>query len=246
MPTTRPILIVEDDAALRTVLCDFLATSKQFHGIEAATLADAKRLLIEPDSRFDAIILDLTLPDGDGCEFCAAIRKQGFKMPVLIVTGATSETDIVRGLEAGANDYITKPFRFGELIARLNAQLRTFDKTDDAVFVIGPYTFRPGAKLLVRSERNQRIRLTTKEVDILRFLYRAKGHITTRQVLLDEVWGYSAGVTTHTLETHIYRLRQKIEPDTHGFTMLLTLPAGYQLNVAGEVPTERCRANSQS
>jgi len=231
MSSARPILIVEDDDALRQVLADQVAASGVFQSVEAATLDEASRFLGAPEARFDSIILDVSLPDGDGRDFCAKIRKQGHSMPIIMLTGATSESDVISGLNSGANDYIAKPFRANELIARLHAQLRLFDTSEDAVFTIGPYTFRPSAKLLMGGgDRKQRLRLTAKEVDILKFLYRHANKVVSRQVLLDEVWGYNAGVTTHTLETHVYRLRQKIEVDPSNCRLLMTAPGGYKLD----------------
>lgn len=235
MSAARPILIVEDDDAVRQMLVEHVAASGGFHSIEASTLSEATRYLDAADSRFDTVILDINLPDGDGRDFCAKLRKQGHKMPIIMLTGASDEADVVQGLDSGANDYVSKPFRASELLARLNAQLRTFDSSEDAVFTIGPYTFRPAAKLLVRTDKNQKIRLTGKEVSILKYLYRAGDRVTSRQVLLNEVWGYNAGVTTHTLETHIYRLRQKIEVDPSDFAILVTVPGGYKLNATAVV-----------
>jgi DNA-binding response OmpR family regulator len=230
MPVARPILIVEDDDALRQVLADQVASSGMFQSIEAATLGEAAQHLGAAEARFDSIILDINMPDGDGRDFCARIRKQGHTMPIIMLTGAVSEGDVVSGLNAGANDYIAKPFRVNELLARLQAQLRLFDTTDDAVFTIGRFSFRPGTKLLISQDKKQRIRLTAKEVEILKFLYRFSNRVVSRQVLLDEVWGYNAGVTTHTLETHVYRLRQKIEGDPADCRLLVTAPGGYRLD----------------
>jgi DNA-binding response OmpR family regulator len=231
MPSTRPILIVEDDDALRQVLADLLASSGLFHATEVATLDEASQCLAAADARFDSIILDISLPDGDGRDFCARIRKQGHRMPVIMLTGASDEDAVVSGLNAGANDYLAKPFRGNELLARLQTQLRLFDTSEDAVFPIGPYTFRPAAKLLIGPDKKQRLRLTAKEVAILKHLYRNANRVVSRQELLDQIWGYNAGVMTHTLETHIYRLRQKIEADPADCRLLMTAPGGYQLNL---------------
>lgn len=233
MPSERPILIVDDDQDLRLTLAEQLALEGEFTAVEAATLREADRLLSVPDARFDAVILDIAMPDGDGRDFCVQMRQQGHKMPVIMLTGSDAEMDVVRGLDAGANDYIAKPFRLAELLARLRAQLRNFENSEDAVFSIGPYTFRPAAKLLSDPERNRRIRLTEKEAAILKYLYRAAGTPVARQELLGEVWGYNAAVTTHTLETHIYRLRQKIEPDPTNARLLLTESGGYRLDPEG-------------
>jgi DNA-binding response OmpR family regulator len=199
---------------------------------QAETLAAAAAKLAAPDARYDAIILDVGLPDGDGRDFCRQLRKQGVKVPIIMLTGSAEEADVVRGLDSGANDYVAKPFRLNELLARLRAQLRSFENSEDAVFTIGPYVFRPSAKQLLEPIKNKRIRLTDKEAAILKFLYRAAGKPVARQVLLNEVWGYNAAVTTHTLETHVYRLRQKIEPDPAIAKLLLTEGGGYRLEAA--------------
>ena len=176
------------------------------------------------------MILDVGLPDGSGFDFCAKLRGLGHTMPVIMLTGWDTEDDIVRGLGCGASDYIAKPFRSSELLARIRAQLRMFENSEDAVFDIGPYTFRPAAKQLVEPTKKARIRLTDKETAILKFLYRAGPRPVDRKVLLTEVWGYNAAVSTHTLETHVYRLRQKIEADPGTPTLLVTEHSGYRLN----------------
>jgi DNA-binding response OmpR family regulator len=230
MTGSRPVLIVDDDQTLGQMLVEQLQVDGEFHPVLVGSVAAASAALEQPDARFDAVILDVTLPDGDGRDFCADLRRGGARMPILILTGSDEEADVVRGLDAGANDYVAKPFRIAELLARLRAQLRIFENSEDAVFTVGPYTFRPSAKLLHEPVRNRRIRLTEKESAILKFLYRAGTRPVPRQVLLNEVWGYNAAVTTHTLETHIYRLRQKIEPDPANTTLLLTEGGGYRLN----------------
>jgi DNA-binding response OmpR family regulator len=233
MTTPRPILIVEDDAALRATLAEQITLAGEFQIVEAESAAEAAAKLDAGDARYDAVLLDIGLPDADGREFCAKLRRDGKRMPVIMLTGADAEQDVVRGLDAGANDYIAKPFRLNELLARVRAQLRVFDNSEDAVFTIGPYMFRPSAKLLLEPAKNRKIRLTDKESNILKFLYRAAGRPVPRQVLLNEVWGYNSAVTTHTLETHIYRLRQKIEPDPSRTRLLLTEGGGYRLDPQG-------------
>jgi DNA-binding response OmpR family regulator len=178
----------------------------------------------------DLIILDVGLPDTDGRELCKRMRKQGIKAPIVMLTGHDTDADTILGLDAGANDYITKPFKFPVLLARIRAQLRTHEQSEDAVFQLGPYTFKPAMKLLL-DEKERKIRLTEKETNILKFLYRAGHAVVPRDVLLHEVWGYNAGVTTHTLETHIYRLRQKIEPEPSNARILVTESGGYKLAV---------------
>jgi DNA-binding response OmpR family regulator len=229
MPTPRPILIVEDDAALRATLAEQLALDGHFATDEAESVGEAEAKLSGANARYDAILLDVGLPDADGREFCAKLRRDGRRMPVIMLTGADAEQDVVRGLDAGANDYVAKPFRMPELLARVRAQLRIFDNSDDATFAIGHYSFRPGTRTLTEPGRNRRIRLTDKECAILRFLHRAGGKVVSRQVMLNEVWGYNSAVTTHTLETHVYRLRQKIEPDPGRPSLLLTEGGGYRL-----------------
>ena len=238
----RPILIVDDDRALRSTLAEQLAVDGEFLAIEAASVLEAETRIETANIRFDALILDVSLPDGDGRDFCARLRRQGIKVPIIMLTGSGEEADVVRGLNVGANDYIIKPFRLAELLARLRAQLRTFENSEDAVFSIGPYVFRPSAKLLNEPARNRRIRLTEKEAAILKFLYRAGTQPVPRNVLLNEVWGYNAAVTTHTLETHIYRLRQKIEPDPANARLLVTEGGGYRLDPEGVPPVEKVTA----
>ena len=229
--TSRKILIVDDDADLRDALVDQLSPYEEFVISQAATAAAG--IQAARDTQADLVIMDVGLPDMDGREACRILRRSGFSAPIIILTAQDSDADTVLGLEAGANDYVVKPFRFAVLLARIRAQLRQHENSDDAVFHIGPYAFRPGSKLLV-DPKGGKIRLTEKEVAILKYLYRAGESPIARDVLLREVWGYNAGVTTHTLETHIYRLRQKIEPHPSGPQLLLTEEGGYRLAAAGE------------
>ena len=222
----RTILIVDDDAALRQSLAEQLERHGEFVSRECDSGAAALEIIRQ--ERFDAVLLDIGLPDMDGRDLCRELRRSGVHVPVVMLTAADSEADTVLGLDAGANDYVTKPFRLNELLARLRAHLRQSEHSDDAVLTIGPYTFRPSAKLMTDTSGRRKVRLTEKEAAILKFLYRA-GRVIGRDTLLGEVWGYNAGVTTHTLETHVYRLRQKIERDPTRAEILVTEPGGYRL-----------------
>ncbi|HXF55464.1 MAG TPA: response regulator transcription factor [Hyphomicrobiaceae bacterium] len=226
MSAARKILIVDDDDELRDSLRSQLAMHDEFELATAATAA--KGLELARSQHFDLIVLDVGLPDLDGREACKLLRKGGYKAPIIMLTGNASDADMILGLDAGANDYVTKPFKFAVLLARIRAQLRQHEQSEDAVFTIGPYTFKPAAKLLL-GEKGAKIRLTEKETSILKYLYRAGEKVVGRDVLLHEVWGYNAGVTTHTLETHIYRLRQKIEKDASNPELLVTESGGYKL-----------------
>lgn len=226
MTTARKILIVDDDDDLRESLSDQFALHDEFEILVAESAAEGIEMAIS--NRVDLILLDVGLPDMDGRESCKILRKNGFKSPVIMLTAQDSDADMILGLESGANDYVTKPFRYSVLLARVRAQLRQHEQSEDAVFTIGPYSFRPATKLLV-DDSGSKIRLTEKETSILKYLYRAGEKTVTRDVLLREVWSYNAGVTTHTLETHIYRLRQKIENDPSNAELLLTEVGGYKL-----------------
>jgi DNA-binding response OmpR family regulator len=223
----KKILIVDDDEALRTSLAEQLQLYEEFETNERATAAEA--IETAKEAHYDAILLDVGLPDMDGREACRVLRRAGVKCPIIMLTAHDSDSDTILGLDAGANDYITKPFRLNVLLARLRAQLRQHEQSEDAVFTIGPYSFRPAAKLMLIEESGQKVRLTEKETAILKYLYRAGEKVISRDVLLGEVWGYNAGVTTHTLETHVYRLRQKIEADPSNAVILVTETGGYKL-----------------
>jgi DNA-binding response OmpR family regulator len=225
----KHILLVDDDGVLRGTLATALEASGMFRVTEAGSIAEARAKCSSRDLRFDAILLDLGLPDGDGCDLCADLRRDGVRVPIIMLTGAGGEHDVVRGLDAGANDYVLKPCRVAELIARLRAQMRAHETSEDVVLMIGPYHFMPGPRQLFDPARNRRIRLTDKEAGVLRYLYRAGDTPTGRQTLLREVWGYSADATSHTVETHIYRLRRKIEVDPSDARILINEDGGYRL-----------------
>lgn len=223
---TRTILLVDDDDDLREMLVEQLGLYEEFHVLQEKTAT--KGVQAARNNPVDLLIMDVGLPDMDGREAVKLLRRGGFKAPIIMLTGHDTDSDTILGLEAGANDYVTKPFRFAVLLARMRAQLRQHEQSEDATFAVGPYTFKPSQKLLV-DQGGQKIRLTEKEAAIIRYLYRAGQKVVTRDVLLEEVWGYNSGVTTHTLETHVYRLRQKIERDPSNAEILVTENGGYKI-----------------
>ncbi|MBM3548680.1 MAG: response regulator transcription factor [Alphaproteobacteria bacterium] len=227
MTKAKTLLIVDDDPDLREVLADQLQLQQEFEVIQAGSAAEGMEALKR--DHVDLVLLDVGLPDGDGRQICQQMRAGGLKSPIIMLTGSDTEADTIQGLEAGASDYVTKPFRLGVLIARIRAQLRQHEQSDDAIFAIGPYRFRPASKVLLDPDKNRRIRLTEKETAILKYLFRAGDKPIARDVLLNEVWGYNSGVTTHTLETHVYRLRQKIERNPAKAEILVTEQGGYRL-----------------
>jgi DNA-binding response OmpR family regulator len=227
MPISRKILIVDDDAELRDALREQLSLLEEFEAIVAEN--GSKGVEAARAGQVDLAIMDVGLPDIDGREAVRILRRNGFKSPIIMLTGHDTDSDTILGLESGANDYVTKPFRFAVLLARIRTQLRQYETSEDAIFAIGPYTFRPSEKALVINPENSKVRLTEKEVAILRYLYRAGQRLVSRETLLQEVWGYNSEVTTHTLETHIYRLRRKIEKDAAAPAILVTEAGGYKL-----------------
>ena len=226
IPNTRKILIVDDDPELRDALTEQLSLHEEFEAVAAEN--GSKGVQAAKAGQIDLVIMDVGLPDIDGREAVRILRRSGFKAPIIMLTGHDTDSDTILGLESGANDYVTKPFRFAVLLARIRTQLRQHETSEDAVFTIGPYTFRPSSKLLL-NPKGSKVRLTEKETSILRYLYRAGQRPVSRETLLQEVWGYNSGGTTHTLETHIYRLRQKIEKDAAAPAILVTEAGGYKL-----------------
>ncbi|UXN02948.1 MULTISPECIES: response regulator transcription factor [unclassified Bartonella] len=222
----RTILVIDDDDDLRGILVEQLQMHEEFTVFQEDRALPAIERAKKDD--LDLVIMDVGLPDLDGREAVKQMRQNGFRAPIIMLTGHDTDSDTILGLEAGANDYVTKPFRFAVLLARIRAQLRQHEQSEDATFQVGPYIFKPGQKLLI-DEKGGKIRLTEKEAAIIKYLYRAGEKIISRDTLLEEVWGYNSGVTTHTLETHVYRLRQKIEKDPSNAQLLVTDSGGYRL-----------------
>jgi DNA-binding response OmpR family regulator len=238
MTPVRTILLVDDAEDFREMLAAELAATGCWRTRSVGTMTDAAAIALARDSRIDAILLDVRLPDGDGRALCARLRQHGLRIPIILLTGASDEDDIVTGLESGASDYVTKPLRFAELHARLRAHLRVLEMSEDAVFRVGPYQFRPATRVLHETSGSRRIRLTEKEAAVLRYLCRAEGRPVGRHTLLREVWGYNPAADSHTVETHIYRLRRKIEPDPRQSRLLTNVGGGYRLSEDGDTASE--------
>ena len=221
------IITIEDDQHLLETLIDQLSLEDEFEVYGAPTLAEGRGLIHDHDP--DLVLLDVMLPDGDGRDMCRWIRGEGYAMPILMLTGQDSEADTIDGLEAGANDYIAKPLRLGELLARIRTHLRQYQNQENARIKIGAFHFIQGRKTLSHRDTGKTLNLTEKEAAIIKYLLKKNGQVTPKAELLEEVWGYGDQISTHTLETHIYRLRQKINfVDETPF--IVTKENGYQLN----------------
>lgn len=221
----RRVLIVGQDPVLQRSLKEQLLAQDDFRDVETA-LSQADGLSVASASRFDVMIVMGVFPDGSAEDFLAGLRATQVMWPALVLVTDASEA-FPEAL--GITDKLLKPFRMGTVFTRLRSLIRAFENSDDAVLTIGPFTFQPASKHLVRDQDGEVIRLTEKEASILKYLYRAGNIMVGRDVLLHEVWGYNPAVTTHTLETHVYRLRQKVEENPSDAKILVTDSGGYRL-----------------
>ncbi|ATO57998.1 response regulator transcription factor [Bartonella sp. 1-1C] len=220
------LLIVVDDNDLRSILVEQLQIHKEFEVLQTKT-AEIGIIMAQKES-VDLAIFDVGLPDLDGREAVKKLRSQGFRAPIIMITYCDTDCDTILDFKMGVNDYVTKPFRFSVLLARIRAQLRQYEHNEDS-FDLGPYIFKPREKFLI-DQQNNIINLTEKETAILKYLYETRDKIVNREALLEHVWGYNANIITHTLETHIYRLRKKIEKNPSKAKILITDHNGYRLN----------------
>ena len=227
MTSGKTVLLVDDDEPF----CGALGEQLNLHEVFVTNVATtgAQGLESAKNVHYDIVLLDVGLPDMDGRDVCRLMRRNGVKSLIILLAGQDSDSDTILSLDVGANDYITKPFKIAILLARMRTHLRQNEQFDDTVFTIGPYSFWPSAKILIDESQNRKVRLTEKETAILEYLYQTGDRMVNRETLLGKVWGYNAGVTTHTLETHVYRLRQKIEVDPSRAAILVTDPGGYRL-----------------
>ena len=204
------VLIIEDEPNMVLGLKD----SCEYEGYEVSVARDGKEGLEKAATeKPDIILLDLMLPLMSGIDVCRTLRSRGIETPILMLTARSEETDKVVGLEVGADDYVTKPFSIKELLARIRAHLRRAAKQ---VVEIDSFSFGDvelNFKKYAARKGGRAIDLSPREFEILRYLIRRRGEIVTRDQLLDEVWGYESSPVTRTVDNHIARLRQKIEPD---------------------------------
>jgi DNA-binding response OmpR family regulator len=224
----QQILIVDSDSNASGDLAHELTR----HGLQVTrvhTADETASLALSRSRSFDAIIMETQLPDGDGCELCAKLRRSGLQLPILMLSNATASNDIVRGLDAGADDYLTKPFRIASLLARLRAHTRSYQTNSYAMLSVGPLHFNPGKRLLFDPVASRPKRLTAKEAAIFGVLYRAREKPVDRLQLMRDVWGDQPDLQSHAVEAMIYRLRQKIEPRPSRPAFLLKVAEGYRL-----------------
>ena len=237
MANARKILIVDDDTDLRDTLVEQLSLHDEFEA--SAVDTGAKGATAAKANSPDLVLMDVGLPDTDGREVVRSLRKGGFKAPIIMLTGHDTDSDTILGLESGANDYVAKPFRFAVLLARIRAQLRQHEASEDAVFSVGPYSFRPGSKMLTGANA-RKVRLTEKETAILRFLYRAGQLPVSRETLLQEVWGPGYAEAAGNLRLYMTQLRRKLEPDPARPRWLHTEPGmGYRYQPDPTPPATR-------
>ena len=227
----RTVLIVDEDAPFRESLCCRFRMLNEFVVLEAQFAREALEIALA--QHLDAAIIAFDLSDFDGRELCRLFRRRGLSLPIILLGQSDSDVDAILSLDAGANDFVSKPPNFGVLLARLRARLRESEEREDASFVIGPYMFLPAVRLLIERETKRRVHLTEKEAGIIKYLVRHRGKTVARERMLAAVWGYQARlVDTHTVETHVHRLRKKIERGPGKPRLLVTVPGGYRLGDA--------------
>jgi len=221
------ILLINNDKDLGEALAFQLPLSEKYQIIETS---DETCTLTQINNNFcDLVIINSQSSALKECNLTKSLRLAGYKKPIIMLINRNSNLDIPDDQSHKADEYIVKPFRYPVLLKSIETQLHKFKKSENTQYNIGNYVFKPNSKIL-ESNENRSIRLTEKENNILKFLYKNLGNFISREILLHEVWGYNSTVTTHTLETHIYRLRQKIEDDPSNACFLITEPGGYKLH----------------
>jgi len=212
------VLIIEDDSTMLRGLKD----NYEYAGYNCLTAADGEAgLNTALDAKPDLIILDIMLPKINGYEICRLIRKEKLDMPIIMLTAKGEESDIILGLNLGADDYVTKPFSIKELLARSAAFLRRRNQLEKDTYQFADFTLDIPARKLSKNQRE--IKLSPKEFKLLEYFLKRQGRALTRDEILNTVWGYSTFVTSRSVDRFITTLRNKIEPDPHNPTFIHTL-----------------------
>jgi DNA-binding response OmpR family regulator len=224
MSSSTKILLVNSDKDLSEALIYQLSLNGMYQIIESGENNIFTQI---NNNSFNIVIINSQPSKLNGHNVAKKLRTRGYKSPIIMLITHSDASNVDNNLSIGASEYIAKPFKYPALLKSVELQLRQFGKTEDTQHNIGSYVFKPNSKVL--ESKNKSIRLTEKENDILKFLYQNLKTTVSREILLHEVWGYNSKVSTHTLETHIYRLRQKIEIDPANACFLITEPGGYRL-----------------
>ncbi len=229
MPS-ETVLIVEDDPAMLRGLKD----NFEFAGYRVTTAADGERgLEAAVDSKPDIIILDIMLPKINGYEICRLVRKEGLDMPIIMLTAKGQESDVILGLNLGADDYVTKPFSIKELLARAEAFLRRRREGEQQLYRFGQFELDPASRKLLRG--GAEIPLTPKEFGVLALLLKRAGRAMTRDEILRSVWGFDVFVTTRSVDRCVNTLRKKIETDPRCPSFIKTIrEIGYRFEMDAE------------
>ena len=219
------ILVVDDERAVR----ESLRRALELEGYEIELAADGNEALyrLEVTEEPDAVILDVLMPGVDGLEVCRRLRRAGSKLPVLMLTARTEVDDRVAGLDAGADDYVTKPFALEELLARMRALLRRTGETDGEVVRFADLELDPATREVTRGGRP--IELTRTEFSLLELFMRNPRQVLTRTIIFERVWGYDFGYASNSLDVYIGYLRRKTEADGEPRLIQTVRGVGYAL-----------------
>ncbi len=227
MVKRKTILFVSEALLLKELLLDQLQKQGEYLLEESLSVTEAISLIVK--EHFDCILVDSSLADVSLSNLCKNIRQEGVRSPIILVAEELGEDGAIVALDAGANDYVLKPFKINVLVAKIRSNIRQFEQSEFAILRFGRFSFKPGDKILLNNSSKEEVRLTDKETAIIKLLYLSGGEVVTRATLLEEVWGYNTTLTTHTLETHIYRIRQKVGNASSGQDFIATESEGYRM-----------------
>ena len=227
MVKRKTILFVSEFLLLKQLLLDQLQKQGEYLLEESLSVTEAISLIVK--EHFDCILIDSNLANVSLSNLCKNIRQEGVRSPIILVAEELGEDVAIAALDAGANDYVLKPFKINVLVAKIRSNIRQFEQSEFAILRFGRFSFKPGDKILLNNSSKEEVRLTDKETAIIKLLYLSGGEVVTRATLLEEVWGYNTTLTTHTLETHIYRIRQKVGNASSGQDFIATESEGYRM-----------------